>query len=174
MWPSLVKIRYTELKISCGNLCGRPPPAIPNHIIRPRLKTGVEKGISCMTSAKFFRFNYMIALYMIDWLIDWLLNVQRAVFQPYSGRKQAYKQKIRKRALGWVNMGNNFWLLCWVWSDNLADAGSQCPPLSEVCRGIFNVQRAWHSLNTGPRFSFSSKGRVGQFFIRRDSNWWPW
>ena len=33
MWPSLVKIRYTELKLLCGNLCGRPP-AIPNHIIR--------------------------------------------------------------------------------------------------------------------------------------------
>ena len=31
MWPSLVKIRYTELKLLCGNLCGRPP-AIPNHI----------------------------------------------------------------------------------------------------------------------------------------------
>jgi hypothetical protein len=25
MWPSLVKIQYTELKLSCGNLCGRPP-----------------------------------------------------------------------------------------------------------------------------------------------------
>ena len=24
-WPSLVKIRYTELKLLCGNLCGRPP-----------------------------------------------------------------------------------------------------------------------------------------------------
>ena len=41
MWQRLVKIRYTELKLSCGNLCGRPPvarrpsPAIPNHIIRP-------------------------------------------------------------------------------------------------------------------------------------------
>ena len=34
MWPSLVEIRYTELKLLCGNLCGRPP-AIPNHIIRP-------------------------------------------------------------------------------------------------------------------------------------------
>jgi hypothetical protein len=34
MWPSLVKIRYTEQKLLCGNLCGRPP-AIPNHIIRP-------------------------------------------------------------------------------------------------------------------------------------------
>jgi hypothetical protein len=33
MWPRLVKIRYTELKLLCGNLCGRPP-AIPNHIIR--------------------------------------------------------------------------------------------------------------------------------------------
>jgi hypothetical protein len=30
MWPSLVKIRYTELKLLCGR-----PPAIPNHIIRP-------------------------------------------------------------------------------------------------------------------------------------------
>jgi hypothetical protein len=30
-----VKIWYTELKLLCGNLCGRPPPAIPNHIIRP-------------------------------------------------------------------------------------------------------------------------------------------
>ena len=127
-----------------------------------------------MTSAKFFKFNYMIALYMIDWLIDWLLNVQRAVFQPYSGRKQVYKQKIRKRALGWVNMGNDFWLLCWVGSENLAEAGAQWPPLNELCRGIFNVQRAWHSLNTGPRFSFSSKGQVGQIFIPRDSNGWPW
>jgi hypothetical protein len=27
MWPSLVKIRFTELKLSCGNLCGRPSPA---------------------------------------------------------------------------------------------------------------------------------------------------
>ena len=170
MCPSLVKIRYTELKLSYGNLCGRPPPAIPNHVIRPRLKTGVKKGISYMTSAKFFRFNYMIALYMIDWL----LNVQRAVFQPYSGRKQVYKQKIRKRALGWVNMGNDFWLLCWVWSDNLAEAESQWPSLSELCRGIFNVQRAWHSLNTGPWFSFSSKGQVGQICIPRDSNGWPW
>ena len=34
MWPGLVKIRHTELKLLCGNLCGRPP-AIPNHIIRP-------------------------------------------------------------------------------------------------------------------------------------------
>ena len=25
MWPSLAKIQYTELKLSCGNLCGRPP-----------------------------------------------------------------------------------------------------------------------------------------------------
>ena len=33
MWPSLVKIRYTELKLLCGNLCGRPP-AILYHIIR--------------------------------------------------------------------------------------------------------------------------------------------
>jgi hypothetical protein len=33
MWPSMVKIRYTELKLLCGNLCGRPP-AIPNHIIQ--------------------------------------------------------------------------------------------------------------------------------------------
>jgi hypothetical protein len=32
MWPSMVKIRYTELKLLCGNLCGRPP-TIPNHII---------------------------------------------------------------------------------------------------------------------------------------------
>jgi hypothetical protein len=47
--------------------------------VRPRLKMGVKKGISCITSAKFFRFNYMIALYMIDWL----LNVQRPVFQPW-------------------------------------------------------------------------------------------
>ena len=35
MWPSLAKIWYTELKLLCGNLCGRPSPAIPNHIIRP-------------------------------------------------------------------------------------------------------------------------------------------
>jgi hypothetical protein len=93
MWPSMVKIQYTELKLSCGNdpvvkyfiysngdidlwpndpkinrifplpqgnhganfgkepiyrtkvivgnLCGHPPPGIPNHIIRPRLETGV-------------------------------------------------------------------------------------------------------------------------------------
>ena len=34
MWPSLVKIRFTELKLLCGNLCGRPP-TIPNHIMRP-------------------------------------------------------------------------------------------------------------------------------------------
>jgi hypothetical protein len=34
MCTSLVNIRYTELKLSCGNLCGRLPPAIPNHIIR--------------------------------------------------------------------------------------------------------------------------------------------
>ena len=34
MWPSLVKIRYAELKILCGNLCGCPP-TIPNHIIQP-------------------------------------------------------------------------------------------------------------------------------------------
>ena len=25
MWPNLVKIGYTELKLLCGNLCGRPP-----------------------------------------------------------------------------------------------------------------------------------------------------
>jgi hypothetical protein len=67
-------------------------------------------------------------------------------------------------------MGNDFLLLCWVGSENLAEAGAQWPPLNELCRGIFNVQRAWHSLNTGPRFSFSSKGEVGQIFIPRDSN----
>ena len=33
MWPCLVKILYTELKLLCGNLC-RCPPAIPNHIIQ--------------------------------------------------------------------------------------------------------------------------------------------
>jgi hypothetical protein len=160
MCPSLVKIRYTELKLSCGSLYGRPPPAsrhTQSHNTAPS-QDGRKKGLSCMTSAKFFRFNYMIALYMIDWL----LNVQRAVFQPYSGRKQVYKQKIRKRVMGRVNMGNDFWLLCWVWSDNLAEAGSQWPSLSELCRGIFNVRRTWHSLNTGPWFSFSSKGQVGQ------------
>ena len=109
-----------------------------------------------------------------DWLIDWLLNVQRAVFQPYSGRKQVYKQKIRKRVLGWVNNGNDFWLLCWVGSENLAEAEAQWPLLNELCKGIFNVQRAWHSLKTGPWFSFSFKGQVGQIFIPQDSNGWPW
>jgi hypothetical protein len=54
--------------------------------------------------------------------------------------------------------------------ENLAEAGAQWPPLNELCWGIFNVQRAWHSLNTGPRFSFSSKGQVGQICIPRDSN----
>ena len=33
-------------------------------------------------------------------MIDWLLNVQRAVFQPYSGRKQVYKQKNQKESPG--------------------------------------------------------------------------
>ena len=30
-----------------------------------------------MTSAKFFKFNYMIALYMIDWLIDCLTSSEQ-------------------------------------------------------------------------------------------------
>jgi hypothetical protein len=30
-----------------------------------------------MTSAKFLKFNYMIALYMIDWLIDWLTSSEQ-------------------------------------------------------------------------------------------------
>jgi hypothetical protein len=34
MWPSLAKIWYTELKLLCRNLCGRPS-VILNHIIRP-------------------------------------------------------------------------------------------------------------------------------------------
>jgi hypothetical protein len=45
MWPSSVKIRYTELKLLCGNLCGRPP-AIPNHIIRPVLRRAYKNRIS--------------------------------------------------------------------------------------------------------------------------------
>ena len=43
MCTSLVNIRYTELKVSCWNLCGRPPPVIPNHIIRPVLIRAYEK-----------------------------------------------------------------------------------------------------------------------------------
>jgi hypothetical protein len=35
----LVKIRYTELKLLCGNLCGCPPLTIPNHIICPVIKS---------------------------------------------------------------------------------------------------------------------------------------
>ena len=42
MWPSLVKIQYTELKLLCGNLCGRPP-AISNHIIRPFSRRAYKK-----------------------------------------------------------------------------------------------------------------------------------
>ena len=44
MWPSLVKIWYTELKLLCGNLCGRPP-AIPNHIIRTVSRRAYKKNI---------------------------------------------------------------------------------------------------------------------------------
>jgi hypothetical protein len=45
MWTSLVKIRYTELKLLCGNLCGRfRPPAIPNHIIRPVSRRAYRKS----------------------------------------------------------------------------------------------------------------------------------
>ena len=41
-WPSLVKIRYTELKLVCGNLCGSPPAAhhTQSHNTA-RLETGV-------------------------------------------------------------------------------------------------------------------------------------
>ena len=31
---------YRTIKLSCGNLCGHPPPAIPNHIIRPVSQDG--------------------------------------------------------------------------------------------------------------------------------------
>ena len=30
MWSRLVKIRLTELKLLCGNLCGRPPASTPS------------------------------------------------------------------------------------------------------------------------------------------------
>ena len=52
MWPSLVKNRYTELKLLCGNLCGRPPARPPpahhtqSHNTAPsrdgRIKTKTE------------------------------------------------------------------------------------------------------------------------------------
>jgi hypothetical protein len=32
MWPSLVKIRYTELKLLCGNLCERPPTCLRSKV----------------------------------------------------------------------------------------------------------------------------------------------
>ena len=50
MWPSLVKIRYTELNLLCGNLCGCPP-AIPNHIIRPVSRRAYKKGCTRLAAA---------------------------------------------------------------------------------------------------------------------------
>ena len=45
MWPSVVKIQFTELKLSCGNMCGRKPPVIPNHIIRPVSRRAYTKWV---------------------------------------------------------------------------------------------------------------------------------
>ena len=36
----------------------------------------------------------LTCLYYINWFIDYCLNVQRAVFQPYSERGQQYKKPI--------------------------------------------------------------------------------
>ena len=43
MWPSLVKIRYTDLKLLCGNLCGRLPARHTQSHNTDRLETGVKK-----------------------------------------------------------------------------------------------------------------------------------
>ena len=45
MWPSVVKIQFTEIKLSCGNMCGRQPPVIPNHIIRPVSRRAYAKWV---------------------------------------------------------------------------------------------------------------------------------
>ena len=45
MWPSVVKSQFTEIKLSCGNMCGRQPPVIPNHIIRPVSRRAYAKWV---------------------------------------------------------------------------------------------------------------------------------
>jgi hypothetical protein len=40
-----------------------------------------------------------------NWLIDWLLKVQQAIFQSYSGWEKLQTKNQKEGTLGWVNMG---------------------------------------------------------------------
>ena len=49
MWPSLVKIRYTELKLLCGNLCGCPPARHTLSHNTTLLEMGILKPLNKMS-----------------------------------------------------------------------------------------------------------------------------
>ena len=98
-----------------------------------------------------------------DWLIDWLMfNVQRAIFQLYSGREKKIKRYGTRNKERW-----------WVWTDNLASATevSYGPLIMSIMlimscyTGFFNVRRGWQSLNTGPRFYLRLIRRTGWLLI---------
>jgi hypothetical protein len=79
------------------------------------------------------------------WLIDWLVfNVQRAIFQLYSGREHLRIETPRDSKQGKL-MGR----------DGLLSGYT----------GFFSVRRGWQSLNTGPRFYWRLIRRTGWLWI---------
>jgi hypothetical protein len=86
----LVKIRYTELKLLCGNLCGRPParpPAIPNHIRRTVSRRAYTNRANGKRDSGYLTTNQLghkVSIYrynLID-IIYHILTVEKLEAQP--------------------------------------------------------------------------------------------
>ena len=94
MWPSLVKIWYTELKL-CGNLCGRPPAHHTQSHNTARLETGVYKlPIADMSSAESrqndesiytgpHKLHSLVLSYKSFWLAVWVMTFEISTNQKY-------------------------------------------------------------------------------------------
>ena len=92
-------------------------------------------------------------------MVDWCLNVQRAIFQLYSGRE--HFKNLNATGLE-ARKGDGYGQII------LPVQQVSVGPLIMSCyTGFLNVRRRWQSLNTGPRFylRLASAGRVGCEFL---------
>ena len=98
-----------------------------------------------------------------------MFNVQRAIFQLYSGREHVYNKSIcrLKMGNGWANKHLNATGLETRKGDGRDGEFSQCnrSPMDHCYTGFFNVRRGWQSLNTGPQFYLHLIRRTGWLWI---------
>ena len=101
---------------------------------------------------------------LIDWLIDWFVfNVQRAIFQLYSGRE--HFKYLSATGLE-TRKGDGYGrIILPVQQVSYGPLIMSIMLIMNCNTGFFNVRRGWQSLNTGPQFYLRLICRTGWLWI---------